>query len=83
VARKSSAVSGTSIRNSPFIFGPRKLEDFAQNGSRNFLVFLTPDTYAGVLIRRYPGKGLSTRSPDGMVPAGSALIAPDTSAGAS
>jgi hypothetical protein len=41
VARKPSAVSGTSIRISPFIWATRLLPDFARIHSRNLRVFFT------------------------------------------
>jgi hypothetical protein len=55
------------------------LADFARIDSRNFLGFLTPDTYTGVLLRRSPGEArFSTWAEFGMVPLGVTVRGPDT-----
>jgi hypothetical protein len=61
VARTPSEVLSTSFRISPCICATSLLADFARMQLRNPIPFLTPDTYAGVLLRQSPeGSSLST-----------------------
>jgi hypothetical protein len=79
VARKSSAVSATSISYSPFI----SATSFARGLRANpvhLCVFLTPDTQTAVSLRRSPGEHFSPWAL-GVVSAGAPLIGPDTSPG--
>jgi hypothetical protein len=67
VARMLPAVSGTSIRISPFIWATCLLTDLRTNP----VLFLTPDTYTGVLLRRSArGTRLSAWAVEVMVPVG-------------
>jgi hypothetical protein len=81
VARKPLAVSGTSIRISPFIWSTRLLADFARIHSRNLRAFLTPHKSSG--YRRSAGTlGCGLERPTWLVWRGGLLVQVSASSGA-
>lgn len=69
-AQKPSAVLGTCMRNSSFIWATSLLEDFLQIQSRNLHVYATQETYQG-FISHFPEEIalFSTWAFEGVVPA--------------
>jgi hypothetical protein len=75
VALKPSAVPGTIINFSPFIWADRLLEHKVLNHARKPRVSVTPVTKTGVLLGRSP----AGTAPAPVVPAGMLLRGPDMS----
>jgi hypothetical protein len=81
VFRKQLTVSGTSIRNSPFIWATSLLDRLSTNQVQEFARVLDPRHKNRGLVKSFPG-GIELPYPleclGGMVPAGETFVGPDT-----